>query len=755
MATDSSSEGRRQSAEVIRIQQLCSSIETRCGVSNFSENLEFALRETGVDVRTISSLKDIRPGDLLIQHEFALYDSQKLKRALKLHIGRKFLFAHSPGADIFAGEVDAFISLCSGMVRKDFLQLVVPHPGWQSPLISRQELKTQFGWGRYDCVIGTNGFITATRQFDRVAARLIAFAVEHNVLIFIACPRHNAQLNRRGDTMPERILQQLSKEYPDHLQMEREFLDQEQLNHRFQACDLLWCWTGGRSAPYGSGTCSDQYGSGTRMIVANKQQHSQVFGLRNVVVGSADLGAFIATLKSEILTRNFARHDPSRLSWDTFAATLKDFIVSVPEPNADIDPRLIKEEMNVPSQPTSKGKAVAEDLTIENASLAARDFLERLSRYPDTFQGRGIAICAGGRRYNTCAWVLVRLLRYLRCQLPIEVWCYEVELDRPWANLLEPYDVRLRVVPNQGINVPSRRDGWRLKSKAILESRFNEVLLLDADNVPVRDPSYLFDCPEYQEKGAVFWPDCNRTNRRSLQWKVFDVPYRDEPEQESGQVLINKKTCWAPLNLCDWYNVNTDFFYRFVYGDKDTFRFAWHRCNVEYAMPSKGVGLSMYTMLQHDFQGKVIFQHRFGAKWTLKRNRVVPGFVHEAQCLEFVDELRLAWQPLNRAMELYQLDPTTNVELENCVFDCVRMGHSSWTLKLEPMGIIDIGRTAEIEAWWVRKGRLNLGTIEGAISFSLEKKPDGTWDGLGMGKNRLRLRLQEEAISSEVKGTVS
>ncbi len=43
---------------------------------------------------------------------------------------------------------------------------------------------------------------------------------------------------------------------------------------------------------------------------------------------------------------------------------------------------------------------------------------------------------------------------------------------------------------------------------AILHSSFEEVLFLDADNTPVRDPSLLFNYDEFR-KGDLFWPDCN------------------------------------------------------------------------------------------------------------------------------------------------------------------------------------------------------------------------------------------------------
>lgn len=37
--------------------------------------------------------------------------------------------------------------------------------------------------------------------------------------------------------------------------------------------------------------------------------------------------------------------------------------------------------------------------------------------------------------------------------------------------------------------------------------RFKEVLMLDADVVPMRDPSYMFDAPEYRKNGNYFWGD--------------------------------------------------------------------------------------------------------------------------------------------------------------------------------------------------------------------------------------------------------
>ncbi|MGO8147955.1 hypothetical protein AB9F42_34700, partial [Rhizobium leguminosarum] len=46
-----------------------------------------------------------------------------------------------------------------------------------------------------------------------------------------------------------------------------------------------------------------------------------------------------------------------------------------------------------------------------------------------------------------------------------------------------------------------------IKGEAIAHARFTEILYLDSDNVPVRDPTFLFDAPLYKTHGIVLWPD--------------------------------------------------------------------------------------------------------------------------------------------------------------------------------------------------------------------------------------------------------
>jgi hypothetical protein len=184
-----------------------------------------------------------------------------------------------------------------------------------------------------------------------------------------------------------------------------------------------------------------------------------------------------------------------------------------------------------------------------------------------------------------------------------------------------------------------------VKPFAALHSRFEEVLCLDADNVPVVNPEFLFQTPEYASTGAVFWPDYGRLDPARSIWAVCEVPYRDEPEFESGEMVLDKRRTWPALQLAMHYNEYSDFYYQHVHGDKETFHMAWRRLGRPYAMPSRGIESLSGIMCQHDFEGRRIFQHRNSRKWTLAGpNPRTEGFLYEPECLSFLEDLRRGWR---------------------------------------------------------------------------------------------------------------
>jgi hypothetical protein len=265
----------------------------------------------------------------------------------------------------------------------------------------------------------------------------------------------------------------------------------------------------------------------------------------------------------------------------------------------------------------------------------------------DRFAGRGIVICAGGARLFTCAWVAIGLLRrHLACTLPIEVWHLgPAEMGPPMRGLLEELGAR----PVDALEIAKRHQverlgGWELKPYAVMHSRFREVLLLDADNVPIRDPGFLFDCPAFRDTGTLFWPDIVRLSSDNEIWAISGLSYRDTQSVESGQMVLDKSRCWRALSLSHWINQRSDVFYQFLHGDKDTYLIAWLMLTQPYHLIRHRPKLLEATLCQRDPDGAVLFQHRNGAKWILDgHNPRIAGFRLERECRALLAELATLW----------------------------------------------------------------------------------------------------------------
>ena len=75
---------------------------------------------------------------------------------------------------------------------------------------------------------------------------------------------------------------------------------------------------------------------------------------------------------------------------------------------------------------------------------------------------------------------------------------------------------------------------------AIYHAPFREVLVLDADGLPLMSPDLLFQDRAYREHGAHFWPDywSGRDPQISAVLKVAEP--RLQQQTESGQLLIDR-----------------------------------------------------------------------------------------------------------------------------------------------------------------------------------------------------------------------
>jgi Mannosyltransferase putative len=383
----------------------------------------------------------------------------------------------------------------------------------------------------------------------------------------------------------------------------------------------------------------------------------------------------------------------------------------------------------------------------------ARAAIDRIPPYPGDYHGRGIAIAAGGTDYFTAAYVNVRALRHVGCRLPVQFWHYEGEVDDSMRQIVAPMGVECIDAGRVAETLPGRdrplEGGWELKPFAMLHSPFQEVLLLDADNVPVLDPTFLFDTPEFRETGAIFWPDYGRLEPWYHIWSICEVPYRDEPEFESGQIVVDKARCWEALNLAMHYNDHSDFYYRHIHGDKETFHFAFRRLGKSYSMPEHPIHRLDGTMCQHDFRGRRLFQHRNMDKWKLDgSNRAVADFWLEEECRGFLSELRGLWS--GRAF--WNADPdeheaAVRARVAGKTYRYIRVGHDERPLELREDGLVGEG-AAERERLW------SINTIDGEVVLTLLgensttghlRADDGVWRGRWLQCERMPIELRKLA----------
>ena len=108
--------------------------------------------------------------------------------------------------------------------------------------------------------------------------------------------------------------------------------------------------------------------------------------------------------------------------------------------------------------------------------------------------------------------------------------------------------------------------GFSFKAYALaFVTTFDEVLILDSDNLPLQNPERLFSSPQYLQKGSSFWPDWWQRSKTqtipfwldvdpfayntfglSAPWEVSTHPMT---ATESGTMLVDRSAS-ALLLLC-------------------------------------------------------------------------------------------------------------------------------------------------------------------------------------------------------------
>lgn len=382
--------------------------------------------------------------------------------------------------------------------------------------------------------------------------------------------------------------------------------------------------------------------------------------------------------------------------------------------------------------------------------LSTRFVQEEMPDYPGHFEGRGIVICGGGTRYFPSAWVAIKKLRHLNCKLPIQLWHLgEIEMDPHTKRILAPLGVECIDARKIEQQIPARiLCGWELKMYAVAMCPFREVLSLDADCAPVRDPEYLFDCDQMKERGAIYFPDFDHHNymgrMKPALCQDLGINYRDESSFESGQFYVDKRKCWRETMLALWYAEHSDYYFKHFYGDKECPHVAFRRLGSEYAMTTRGPGWEAgVCIVQHDFDGRPLFYHRCQDKWLLSGNAVRNQLPDETLHHSFVRELRGIWpgrmwhNPEPNGRELAAIR-----SLNGRRYLYRRLPHEAFkgderVIELLPGGLIGEGRAECESRWEINEDKTDDGRPVMTLAICRSDRPTliarpaggGRWEG--------------------------
>ncbi|EGZ25334.1 hypothetical protein PHYSODRAFT_483167 [Phytophthora sojae] len=268
------------------------------------------------------------------------------------------------------------------------------------------------------------------------------------------------------------------------------------------------------------------------------------------------------------------------------------------------------------SSSSSRGGFLRNRVAKDSAFLQrSRDFDSSVSR------DKAILLCI----HNGVLAMGVSLVRELRClgnEELIQVYhCGPEELSDESRELLFSIDDRLETV-----------DVWWIKPLALYDTDVRHVILMDVDDIIMKDPAYLRSLKPYQTTGTTFFYDRVHANcsehlngkdgdmqylkkllttfdygRFNLSEEYWHAPSRQAlesfayagktcHEMDSSLVLVDKERAGQTvLDIMLWFITEERLRFRYSFGDKETFWLSFELAHVPYSFSPWGVSVVSST----------------------------------------------------------------------------------------------------------------------------------------------------------------
>lgn len=283
----------------------------------------------------------------------------------------------------------------------------------------------------------------------------------------------------------------------------------------------------------------------------------------------------------------------------------------------------------------------------DNTSLASvenkpslQEFSTQEEEYERFNKDKGIIMCM----HNGAVPMGLSLVRELRClgnKEVIQIYhCFPEEMSNTSRTLLLDADDNLEIVDvctdlvAKGKLTEDRARhfrSWWIKPLAMYHTDITEVLLLDIDDIFLRDPAVVRITEGYKRTGTTFFYDRVLSSKEffnqdvdgdqylnkllnEFDYQKYGLPTGATPsnhlnpktsyawrrqtshEQDSSLVAIDKSRAGQALNVMFFLITEQHFVHEFSYGDKETFWISYELAKQEYFFSPWGVaGISSST----------------------------------------------------------------------------------------------------------------------------------------------------------------
>jgi len=305
----------------MRVGIQCSSYGQRCGISTYSIRLNNALNKAGVQSHIFIEKPHEEVDVISYQYEPGILHPTILHAYVRKYIEEIAVVTahHTRG-------LEGLYPILDGVVFHDKSQMlgdvwegcyrIIPHPALVYPKKDKTQLRRKYGLPEDKLIIGTAGFIAGTgKRLPLILVPLLKYLEDDMYLYFITSMWKAGDLGRYTQIM--QLVRKYEKE--DSFRIDTDFVEDEVLNEKMQACDLLFAWniTGPNDRGSQSGIAADMYGSYTKLIVKDSPHYNFIKQQEGVLVGPPDPIEFAqAVIKAARTTDLDDVPDPTWLSWD-------------------------------------------------------------------------------------------------------------------------------------------------------------------------------------------------------------------------------------------------------------------------------------------------------------------------------------------------------------------------------------------------------------------------------------------------------